>query len=317
MDTDADASMAMAVSSLFDEMTVINLAKFLPVDTICNVATASNAMREILDTPIAWSLRCAHYTKTPAVHNSAGISLEGWKQLARSISRYNFVGFSSPIPATQLQKIAAAAVEIEVADERMTEFCVQLGTIDRTNMTIQDLREQGESYAMIAWHTAEETIKFDGDELSVGIELQREFPEEDNDDTSDSEDDDKIPEEGRLSVMFTVCWEGIKLPPYNGFEGLEPCNNSDAYAGTWTAIEYQAHYLISSQPIPIADAPRRTSFGAFPEAGISHGTGEGYEAPNDLIAALQDTTTATPIVVFFRIHSLRSTPSIFRPIMFN
>ena len=161
----------------------------------------------------------------------------------------------------------------------------------------------------------EETIKFDGDELSVSIELQREFPEEDNDDTSDSEDDDKIPEEGRLSVMFTVCWEGIKLPPYNGFEGLEPCNNSDAYAGTWTAIEYQAHYLISSQPIPIADAPRRTSFGAFPEAGISHGTGEGYEAPNDLIAALQDTTTATPIVVFFRIHSLRSTPSILRPII--
>ena len=61
-------------------------------------------------------------------------------------------------------------MEIEVADERMTEFCVQLGTIDRTNMTIQDLREQANPYATIAWHTAEETIKFDGDELSVSIE---------------------------------------------------------------------------------------------------------------------------------------------------
>ena len=226
----------------------------------------------------------------------------------------NFVGFSSPIPATQLQKIAAAAVEIGAADERMTEFCVQLGTIDRDDRTIQDLREQGEPYAMIASHTAEETIKFDGDEFFLSVELQREFPEDDNDDTSDSEDDDKIPEEGQLNVMFEVFWEGIKLPPYNGFEGLEPCNSN--ITGAWTAIEYQAHYLISSQPIPIADAPRHNVFGTIPEPqGLFLGIGEGNEAPNDLIAALQDTTTATPVVVFFRIHSLRSTPSILRPII--
>ena len=299
------------LSSLFDRMTILNLVEFFPANIIGNVAASSSTFNVQLDTPMAWKLRCVRYIKVPAV-DGGNLSLSEWKQLARSISRYKFVGFSTPMPLTRLQKIASASEEISL-DEKMTDihhntscFCVQLGDIDRT---FQDYRDQDCPSATIAVHRAEENVEFDGDPFGLFLELEQIYrelgPAFSNDDPERWEDEGK-------SVSFIVSWRSPgNLPPYDGFEGLGPTQHGHS-EGAWTAVGYQAHYLVSSQQSPIAGKSYRATFGAVPEA-LGGACGAGQSTPQNLVAAVEATTEADPVILFFRIRSFRSEPSVLRP----
>ena len=316
--TSSHPAQTLVLTSLFDRMTIMNLVKFFSAHIIGNVAASNKIMNFQLDTPMAWKLRCVRYIKVPAVKvplNIVNISLNEWKQLAHSISRYKFVGFSTPMPLARLQKIASASQEIESSDERNTEFCVQLNSINRS------LNEcWSEDSVTIATHRAEEFIEFDGDKFELYIEVQLQFQDDYYEHPDWFEDDEKR-KLAEKSNIFWVEWncEGDstgKSPPYDGFEGLGPTKTSphDSRKEAWTALEYQAHYLVSSQQSPIADSSHHTVFGYPPEAN-SAGSGRGSRTPQNLVAALEQATPAAPVIIFFRIRSFRSEPSVLRPVI--